>query len=149
MHKYFCAMKQIFTALMLLLSFIANAEKNEVILTNDKIVVDDSLYAFIERDGCGFGSNHCEYTVFDKEHQKVLVITPGSRVITSLRSQSNPTGTQTYLKFSFLSLGENVEVTKWFAVKTEKIARFIVKNELFKGGYLDIKAAKAFAPTNE
>lgn len=140
-------MKTIFLLLFcILLNHTLTAQKVEVDKAH-RLTVDGQLYAFIEKDGCGFGSPTCGFTVQDSSGKKVLVIRLEEFNDLAERKPSNTQGRVTYLSFVFLESKQKAEIGL-FSLKTEKVAKMIVKNELFKDGKLNQEAVDNFVLIN-
>jgi hypothetical protein len=139
-------MKKIFSVLALFLSLQTFAQKVDVD-DNDMITVDGVKYAKIERDGCGFAQN-CQFKVYDTTGKLQIVIKFEDYNDPTKAQASNPKGRVTYFEFVFLESKQKAE-TDAVGIKSIKVAKFIVKNELFLNGMLNPTAVDNFVLVNE
>lgn len=80
---------------------------------------------------------------------KLLIIVSNEYLIFPERKNScNPEGKVWFSRFVFLdSTGQKAEMEKVY-LKTENLAKFIVKNEFIKDDLLDAEAVRAFVLSN-
>ena len=113
-----------------------------VTVKEDVINVDDKPYAKIEKAGGG------DFTIKDFANKTLIVITNKLIIDPSVKSIYNPEGYVGYAQYVFLdSIGQKCETPNNY-VKAEKVAKFIVKNELIKDGALNEEGVRTFVLVN-
>ncbi len=138
-------MKKILSLLAILFSLHCAAQKVDVD-DNDFITVDGKAYAKIERDGCGFAQD-CKFYVSDTTGKKQIVIRIDEYNDPTKIQASNPKGRVVYFEFTFLESKQKAEVDV-IGVKTIKVAKYVVKNELFKDGMISKEGVDNFVLIN-
>ena len=139
-------MKKILTLLAVFFTLNCTAQKVGVD-DNNLITVDGKAYAKIDRDGCGF-AQLCKFFVSDTSGKKQIVITLDEYNDPTEVQASNPKGRVVYFTFTFLESKQKAEVEA-IGIKTIKVAKFIVKNELFKDGVISKEGVDNFVLIND
>jgi hypothetical protein len=138
-------MKKILIGLMFFYSSSLLAQ--DVSYEKDKIFVDDKEYATMEKTGCKAFSVECRYDLLNFSGSKEIVIVlrdyKDPREITT----ANKDGRVLYFEFVFLRSKQKAEIA-FTGLKSEKLAKVIVKAKLFKDGQLDEKAVDEFVLIN-
>lgn len=125
-----------FISLIILFFIAVSAHAQRVDLRNGMIFTDGKPYAVITRDNCGvFGK--CRVTVNAPDGRTAMII--------SFDPQSY--GGHTYAKLHFIKANKNARLED-LSTKANKIAKIVVKANLFKNGELDEVAAASFLAAN-
>jgi hypothetical protein len=140
-------MKYTLTLILLISSYALAGQGNKAKVEVDK----DSGYVSINavksfrllKFGCGIYNPDCHWDVYDLSGNKVLIITRGFYTDPYEITKANPQGTVWYARLSFLDSSWNGEF-KGGWLKTEKWAKYIEQQALFKDGMLDGKTAKQY-----
>ena len=137
-------MKKFLLILIAAAPLYCTAQKIDV--SKDKITVDETDYALIEKDGCGVLSSTCEYNVKNLAGKKVLLVKELDMKDPDKKDAGNPDGTVHYLQFIFLESKQKAETENpaLLMLKAKDVAKLIVKAELFKSGELDAEAVSNF-----
>lgn len=122
------------------------ALSQDVDVEDNKILVDKKEYAGIEKDGCKSPA-FCQFNVTSLSGKKVLVVVFREYKDIKEIKPSNPNGRVIYYEFIFLESKKKAEIA-WVGGKTEKVAKAIVKEKLFKDGELDEAAVEEFVTVN-
>ena len=139
-------MKLLAVCLLTIMPFISNAQKVDVD-KDDMITVDGVKYAGIKKEGCGMFDAVCQFTVKNLSGKTVLIIKVNAIEGAVPKVPSNPTGRVTYADFIFLESKQKGQLDR-FAMKTEKMAKIIVKAGLFADGNLSTEAIDNFILIN-
>lgn len=138
-------MKKLMYMLVFLLPVFAKAQK--VTVEKDTIRVDGAAYAIIEKDKCGIFDAECRFTVKNLAGKPALIIRIASMEGAVPRTASNQKGLVTYSDFNFLASKQKGQIEDYY-MKTDKMAKYIVKNKLFVNGDIDNEAAENFVLVN-
>jgi len=140
-------MKKFGWVLLLSLPLAALAQKVNVDKKTNMVTVD-KVYSFkIDRFDCGIGATNCHFDVSDTSGTKVLRINFREFKSFAERNASNPEGRIVYYEFVFLTSKTKAEIN-FVGGKEEKVAKAIVKNNLFLNGKLNEKAVEEFVLVN-
>lgn len=117
---------------------LAAASFGQKVDYKDNIIsVDGQFYAYMERQGCGFGDPECNFIIKDKENKTQLVLKIDGEDDLSQASSAHPKGIRvTWADVYFLQSKQKAQ-TQRFYVRSGKMASEFVKWELFKDGMLD------------
>ena len=125
-----------FFSLITLLVITLSVHAQRVDLRNGMIFTDGKPYAVITRDNCGVFGN-CRVTVSAPDGRTAMII--------SFDPQSF--GGHTYAKVHFIKANKTARLED-LSTKTSKIAKIVVKANLFRNGELDETAAAGFLAAN-
>ena len=122
---------------------IAFAQKVDV--KDNIITVDGNPYAKIERDG-NLLTAELSFTISSiSTGKKLMVIAMQNIFLPERKSWDNPDGRVTYSKFVFLDSADHVCEADISFLKNDKLAKYIVKNNLIINGELNAPEVKTFA----
>ncbi len=125
-----------------------NSIAQKVDVGDDHIItVDKQNYAMIDREGCGMFEAECKFNVFDLDSTKQIVIMFRSYKDYMEIKPANKEGIVRYCEFVFLKSKKKAEVGSVF-LKSAKMAKIIVKANLFIDGKLDEAAVDEFVTIN-
>ena len=135
--------------ILLFLLFSVNQLFAQKVSFNDGIVtVDEKPFMQIEIDGCKAFSPQCVHKVKNNAGKLLIIVTNAVIYMPERKEASNPQGRISYSRIVFLdSLGQKCEIEKLY-MKTENLAKFIVKNGFIKDDILDAEAVRAFVLSN-
>jgi hypothetical protein len=136
-------MKKIIFCFLFVLPCMLFAQKVKLDSKTNMVTVDAVNSFKIERSGCGWGMPDCHFDVFDLDSNKVIRINYKEFKSPMERKASNPEGIVRYYEFIFLASKTKGEVEYMF-IKEEKMAKSIVKYNLFTNGKLNDKAVEEF-----
>lgn len=125
-----------FFSIIILLCITVNANAQRVDLRNGMIFTDGKPYALLMRDNCG---------VFGK--CRVTVSAPDGRTAMIISFDPQSFGGHTYAKVHFIKANKTARLED-LSTKANKIAKIVVKANLFKNGELDEAAAAIFLAAN-
>lgn len=129
----------------LLFAFNSLAQKQDVQYQEEThlVLVDNKPCFKLEKVDCGFGAVDCHFDVFDLTGKKVLRINLRDFNSPVEVSQSNPKGRVVYYEFIFLDSKQKTELD-FMGMKSEKLAKSLVKYQLFTDGVLNSKSVDEF-----
>jgi hypothetical protein len=137
-------MKKIIICILMLLPFFTNAQKIKLDSKTNQVTVDGLNSFKIDRSGCGLvGAGDCHFDVYDIDSNKVMRINYKDFKSAMEVNRSNPDGNIMYAEFIFLASKTKAEVTPFYR-NEEKMAKFILKNNLIVNGKLNDKAVEEF-----
>ncbi len=139
-------MKKIIICILMSLPFFVNAQKIKVDSKTHQVTIDGVNSFKIDRTGCGWGVD-CYFEVYDIDSNKIMRINLKSFKSPMEKSSYNTDGSITYFEFIFLATKTKAEVDL-FALKEEKVAKYILKNNLIVNGKLNDKAVEEFILVN-
>lgn len=133
----------------MVLPFFTNAQKVKLDSKTHQVTIDGVNSFKIERNGCGLfdAAGDCYFDVHDIDNNKIMRITLKDFKSPMERNSSNPDGKVIYFEFIFLASKTKAEI-EIPALKEEKMAKYILKNELIVNGKLNDKAVEEFILVN-
>lgn len=136
-------MKLFLNILLCTIPYIGFAQKVDHDDKTDMVTIDGIQSFKIDRIGCGWNMEDCHFDVFDLAGNKVIRINYHTFNSPAETSSGNPKGRVEYFEFVFLESKTKAEI-KANVIKEVKVAKLIVKNNLFREGKLDTKAVDEF-----
>jgi hypothetical protein len=136
-------MKHFFLFAISLMPFLGFTQDVDFDKKTNEITVDGKPVFKVDREGCGFGDIDCVYKILDLQGK--FLFRANMRQFNSPVevSQANPKGRVVYLEFVFPETKQKAEVV-FPGIKSEKIGKVVVKNNLIVDGVLDQKAIDDF-----
>jgi hypothetical protein len=136
-------MKHFFLFAISLMPFLGFTQDVDFDKKTNEITVDGKPVFKVDREGCGFGDIDCVYKILDLQGK--FLFRANMRQFNSPVevSQANPKGRVVYLEFVFPETKQKAEVV-FPGIKSEKIGKVVVKNNLIVDGVLDKKAVDDF-----
>jgi len=141
-------MKKLFFIIgILFLSISVQAQKQKVDVSKDnKILVDGTEIATIEKDGCGFGAT-CNFYIRNSEGKTLVTLMMQDFYDPTEISQANPKGRVIYLRLSFADEKGVAEVPSPM-LNVKSVAKIVVKARLIKDNELDDVEVRNFIQAN-
>ena len=135
---------------MLLISVALQAQKVKTpkidVNKNNKILVDGSEIATIEKDGCGF-SVSCTYYVRNSDGKTLITVMFMHFNDPKEITKSDPEGRVFYYRFSFAD-EKGVAEYDYTGMGAKSVAKIIVKAKLIKDNELDDYEVRQFIQAN-
>lgn len=136
-------MKKTLVLLACLTSFSLLSFAQKVDISKDnKIMVDKTPIANIEKDGCGAFSIDCIYYISNLNDEPLITATAHSIILKSEISQYNPKGEVVFFRISFNGIDDVAEIP--YTLKAKSLAQTLVKAKLIKDNKLDENAVNNF-----
>jgi hypothetical protein len=154
LHDYFFQANSFMKYFLFFCAFVfsgtaAFAQKHDVEVEDGEILVDDTPFANIERDGCGFGDAQCAWYISNLQGKKLLTVRQMVFKDPIERSASNKEGTVVYFQYTFSGSDAKAETAPvGIGKRDEKVATRVVKARLIKDSALEPDVVADFIAEN-